>query len=80
MLQESPGLVVERVGSGMPSSTYNALLEFWMDFAPRITTLVSAPAPADVSLIWTPASLPAREFTMLASRVTKTLSSSFWTL
>ena len=64
------------LNKGIPSTTYNALLSPSIDLAPRITTRVEPPAPPALLLIVTPAILPLRELTKLASLV-RTSSSDF---
>ena len=70
---KSSGCVVSNEGIGMPSITYNALLFPERDFAPRITTFAPPPIPDELELITTPAILPDKLFTKLAS-LTPTIS------
>lgn len=57
---EACGAAKERLGIGIPSTTYKALLFCVMEVVPRRTTLDSAPTPDAEDLISTPAILPER--------------------
>ena len=68
-------------GIGIPSITYRALLLPEIDLVPRITTFAPPPIPVDDALMLTPATLPLRALTKLAS-FTPVTSSAFtcWVL
>ncbi|MNR03506.1 hypothetical protein D3C85_1194010 [compost metagenome] len=66
-VNKSLGWVLVNEGMGIPSTTYNALLFPEIDFVPRITTLALPPTPEELALMVTPATLPTKLFTKLAS-------------